>query len=100
VKRYRVASTQIEDIHTGAMFAPGETAVGFDPADPYDAAKLADGKFVAIAEPIGEQVDATPDAIERAAELEVDLEKVAGSGKNNRILVGDVEKAHENQEAS
>lgn len=97
---YRVASAQIEDISTGAMFAPGETAVGFDPDNPYDAAKLVEGKFVAIAAPEPAAPDPTPDSVKRAEELGVDLSKVAGSGKDGRITVSDVEKAHQDEETS
>jgi pyruvate/2-oxoglutarate dehydrogenase complex dihydrolipoamide acyltransferase (E2) component len=95
--QYRVISAQVEDIHTGASFGPGEVAIGFDPDNPYDAAKLADEKFVAVAEPDGPEI--TDEARELAEQLGVDLEKVAGSGQNGRILIGDVQKASENQEA-
>jgi len=98
VKEYRVCSTQIEDIHTGANFGPGEVAVGFDPENAYDAAKLAEGKFVEVAE--AAEPEPTAEAVELAEQLDIDLATVAGSGENGRILVGDVKKAHEDQEAS
>lgn len=98
--QYRVASTHVEDIHTGATFAPGEEAIGLDPDNPFDAAKIADGAFEEMP-PVPAEADpeATDEAVKKAAELGVDLSTVAGSGKNGHILVGDVEKAHEDQEA-
>ncbi len=99
-EQYRVSSTQIEDIHTGATFAHGEIAVGFDPDDPYDAAKLAEGKIVKVAEPQEPTPGPTDEAVELAAELGIDLGNVAGSGAKGRITKGDVQKAYENQEAT
>jgi pyruvate/2-oxoglutarate dehydrogenase complex dihydrolipoamide acyltransferase (E2) component len=95
-----LTSQRVEDIHTGAMFAPGEEAVGLDPDNDYDAAKIADGAFEPIP-PDAEEAgpDATPEAVEKAAELGVDLSQVTGTGENGRIKVGDVEKAHEAEEA-
>ena len=99
--RYRVPlGHHTEDIHTGATFAPGEEAIGLDPTDPFDAAKIADGAFEPLPEtPAETPPDATPDAVEKAAELGVDITTVAGSGKDGRILVADVEAAHDNEEA-
>jgi pyruvate dehydrogenase E2 component (dihydrolipoamide acetyltransferase) len=98
VKRYRVASSQIEDIHTGAMFAPGETAVGIDPDDPYDAAKIVEGKFVELAEQTSPW--ASPEAEAKATELDISVDDIQGTGKNGGITVADVELAHDNQEVS
>lgn len=99
MKRFRVASTKAEEIHSGATFAPGEEAVGFDPSDPDDARKLGEGLFVQV----HERSVPTPSkaVIEKAAELGVDLTAVdQGSGKHGAILVSDVERIHHSQEAS
>lgn len=95
--RFRVASTKLEEIHTGASFLPGEEAPGFDPNDPDDARKLEEGLFVAIQEP---DTEPTPDAVDLAEKLGVDLGKVAGSGANSRVTKADVQKAHDDQEKS
>jgi pyruvate/2-oxoglutarate dehydrogenase complex dihydrolipoamide acyltransferase (E2) component len=96
VNRYRVTSTKLEEIHTGATFLPGEEAIGFDPTDPDDARKLDEGLFVEI------QTDAPREpseaVLKKAEELDVDLETVAPTGKHGDILVADVEKAAKNQE--
>ncbi len=93
---YRVAGTRPEEIHTGATFLPGETAEGIDPDDPFDAAKIAEGRFVAV------QSDEPPKvskaAQKKAEELSVDLLKVDGKGAKGAITVADVERAHDNQE--
>jgi hypothetical protein len=44
--RYRVSSSHAEDIASGAVFAPGETAVGVDPDNPYDRQKIDAGILV------------------------------------------------------
>jgi pyruvate/2-oxoglutarate dehydrogenase complex dihydrolipoamide acyltransferase (E2) component len=94
--RYRVASTKLEEIHTGASFLPGEEAPGFDPSDPDDARKLEEGLFVAI-----QDQPARPpskEAVALAKELDVDLDKVAGSGANGTVTVADVQRTHDDQE--
>lgn len=48
--RYRVAKSTPEEIQTGATFAPGEEAVGIDPAAPEVARKIEEGRFVEIQE--------------------------------------------------
>jgi pyruvate/2-oxoglutarate dehydrogenase complex dihydrolipoamide acyltransferase (E2) component len=96
--QYRVSSTQIEDIHTGATFGPEEVAIGFDPEDPYDAAKLEEGKFVAVADTEPPRQFSSPEAEARAQELGIDPADITPTGKTG-ITVTDVEKAHENQEA-
>ncbi len=97
MNRYRVASTKAEEIHTGATFAPGEEAVGFDPSNPEDARKLEECLFVEIQE---RAVPAVSKAVrEKAAELGVDLEQIGiGSGARGAIVVADVERIHDNQE--
>jgi pyruvate/2-oxoglutarate dehydrogenase complex dihydrolipoamide acyltransferase (E2) component len=92
---YRVTSAKAEEIHTGATFAPGDTAVGFDPADAEDARKLDEGLFAEVREP---ELDVTEEAEELAREQGLDLGKVAGSGQNGRITKGDVEKAVKDRE--
>lgn len=47
---FRVASTKPEEIHTGATFAPGEEAAGFDPDNEEDARKLEEGLFVEVSQ--------------------------------------------------
>jgi pyruvate/2-oxoglutarate dehydrogenase complex dihydrolipoamide acyltransferase (E2) component len=97
VTRFRVASTKLEEIHSGASFAPGEEAVGFDPGNPEDARKLAEGLFVEIQE---ETVRPPSEAaVKRAEELGVDLNDVTPTGKTG-ITVADVQRTHDNQEAS
>lgn len=95
-RRFRVASPQMQEIHTGASFLPGEEAPGFDPSDPYDAAKLEEGLFVEI-----QGVEQPPSAavVRKAEELGVDLADVKPTGKRG-ITVADVVRTHENQEAS
>lgn len=95
--QYRVSSNQIEDIHTGATFGPGEVAVGFDPDNPFDAAKLAEGKFVQLAESESPQRFSSPEAEAKAQELRIDAADITPTGKTG-ITVTDVEKASENQE--
>ena len=48
MSRYRVSSSHAEDIASGAVFAPGETAVGVDPENPFDKAKIEAGVLVEI----------------------------------------------------
>ena len=93
---YRVAGTRPEEIHTGATFAPGETAEGIDPENPFDAAKIAEGRFVAIQS--GKPPKASKAAQKKAEDLGVDLEKVDGTGNKGAIGVADVERTHDNQE--
>lgn len=95
---YRVSSTHPEPIHTGAEFAPGETAVGIDPSDPFDAERIAEGKFVPIK--LASKPKASKPARDKADELGVDLAKVDGTGAKGAITVADVEQAHDNQEVS
>ena len=45
---YRVVSTHVEDIASGAMFANGEVAAGINPKDEYDKAKIDAGVFVPV----------------------------------------------------
>ena len=40
-----------------------------------------------------DEVNATPDAVDRADELDVDLDLVDGTGADDRITVADVRKA-------
>ena len=94
---FRVASTKPEEVHTGATFAPGEEAVGFDPSNPEDKRKLEEGLFVEIGEAKGPQF-ASKEADERAAELGINATLIPGTGKDGAITVADVEKAHDNQE--
>lgn len=97
--RYRVTSPTVVDIHTGAMFAQGEEAIGFDPEDPHDARLLAEGRVVELQETAA---PAPSDAVvKKAQELSVDLSTVKGTGARGAILVGDVENAHKaSEEAS
>jgi len=93
---YRVASQHPEEIHTGASFAPGETAEGIDPSNPFDAAKITEGRFVAVkAVPAPK---ASAEARAKAEELDVDLDEVDGTGAKGAITVADVVRAHDNQE--
>lgn len=95
---FRVASSKAEEIHTGATFAPGEEAIGFDPDHPDDARKLGEGLFVQVQE---REVPAPSDAVKKKAlELGVDLDAVVPTGAKGQVLVADVEKAHDNQEVS
>ena len=93
---YRVAGTRPEEIHNGATFLPGETAEGIDPENPFDAEKIAEGRFVAVRS--DKPPKASKAAKERAEELNVDLAKVEGTGDKGAIGVADVERAHDNQE--
>jgi pyruvate/2-oxoglutarate dehydrogenase complex dihydrolipoamide acyltransferase (E2) component len=94
--RYRVASSHPEETHTGATFAPGEEAVGFDPENSEDARKLEEGLFVAIQEKAPRPP--SKEAVAKAEELGIDLEEVAGTGKDGAVTVADVERTHQNQE--
>lgn len=96
-RRFRVATTKAEEIHTGATFAPGEEAVGIDPSHPDDARKIEAGVFVEIS---GGAPPTYSDAvIRKATELGVDLATVKATGKRG-VTVPDVERTHENQEVS
>lgn len=46
MSRYRVSSTHPVDIASGAVFAPGETAVGVDSEDPHDKRLIEEGVLV------------------------------------------------------
>lgn len=48
MSRYRVSSSHVEDIASGAVFAPGELAVGVDADDPHDASLIERGVLVEI----------------------------------------------------
>lgn len=88
--RYFVSSTHAEDIASGRIFEPGQWAVGVNPDDPYDQAKIAAGRLVP------ERVSApkaTAAAETRASELGIDLSTVAGTGAGGQIKVSDVESA-------
>lgn len=89
-KRYFVKSSHAEDTAAGQMAEPGEWVIGVDPERPYDAAKIDAGVFV-LEKP--NAVKATGAAEAKAAELEVDLSTVAGTGSGGRITVEDVESA-------
>lgn len=94
--RFRVTSSKLEEIHTGASFLPGEEAIGFDPENTDDARKLEEGLFVEIqAEAPREHSEAV---VKKAVELGVDLDTVTPTGKNGDVLVADVEKAAQTQE--
>jgi|GEM_PF-3047980 len=96
-RRFRVASTKAEEVNSGATFAPGEEAIGFDPDNPEDARKLEEGLFVQIQE---ETVRPPSDAvIRKAEELGVDLAEVEPTGKTG-VTVADVQRTHDNQEAT
>lgn len=89
--RYKNIGVHAEDTAEGATLAPGEMAgTGFDPEDPFNAAKIADGVFLAIddeAEP-----EATDSAVALAHEHNVPLTAVTGSGAGGRITKEDVER--------
>lgn len=51
MSRYRVSSSHPEDIASGAVFAPGELAVGVDAENPYDKAKIEAGVLVETTSP-------------------------------------------------
>jgi hypothetical protein len=95
--RFRVASTKLEEIHSGASFAPGEEAVGFDPNHPEDARKLDEGLIVEIQEEIVRPPSEA--VVKKAEELGVDLDDVTPTGKTG-ITVADVQRTHDNQEES
>jgi pyruvate/2-oxoglutarate dehydrogenase complex dihydrolipoamide acyltransferase (E2) component len=97
-RRFLVGSTGPEEIHTGQTFAPGEVAVGIDPEDTEDARKIAEGRFIEVTETAKHWASAEAEA--KAKELEVDLEQVEATGKNSGATVADVERTHDNQEAS
>lgn len=88
--RYFVSSTHAEDIASGRLFEPGDWAVGVDPDNPYDQAKIATGRLIPerITTP-----NASKAAETRAAELNVDLQTVTGTGASGQIKVSDVESA-------
>lgn len=90
-ERYRVISTHAEDIASGAMFEPGEWAIGVDPDRPFDRAKIEAGKLLPESGMTIPQT--TPAAEARAVELGIDLSTVIGNGADGRITVGDVESA-------
>jgi len=94
--RYRVTSPTVVDIHTGAMFAQGEEAIGFDPDDPHDAQLLADGRVVELQETAPPAPSAA--VVKKAEELGVDLATVKGTGARGAILVEDVQNAHDQEE--
>jgi pyruvate/2-oxoglutarate dehydrogenase complex dihydrolipoamide acyltransferase (E2) component len=96
VTRVRVAVSHPEEVHTGATFAPGEEAIGFDPSNEEDARKLEEGRFVVIQEKAARPP--SKEAVAKAEELGVDLSEVAGTGKDGAITVADVERTHQNQE--
>jgi pyruvate/2-oxoglutarate dehydrogenase complex dihydrolipoamide acyltransferase (E2) component len=88
--RYWVNSRHMEDSASGQMAEPGEWVAGVDPMNPYDKAKIDAGVFV-LERP--NAIKATDAAEMKAAELEVDLSTVAGTGSGGRITVDDVESA-------
>lgn len=51
MSRYLVSSSHAEDIASGAVFAPGELAVGVDADDPHDKDLIDRGVLVEIARP-------------------------------------------------
>jgi hypothetical protein len=51
MSRYRVSSSHAEDIASGAVFAPGETAVGVNPDNPHDKELIDRGVLVEITRP-------------------------------------------------
>jgi pyruvate/2-oxoglutarate dehydrogenase complex dihydrolipoamide acyltransferase (E2) component len=89
-ERYFVASTHPEDAASGRLFEPGTWAVGVDPGDPYDRAKIAAGRFVLERTEAPKSTDA---AEKRAAELGIDLSTVVGTGAGGQIKVSDVKSA-------
>ena len=84
---YRVISRHVESLSCGQMLDPGETSNRVDLSNPSDKALVEDGKLVLITE---SKIDATDAAIERAAELGVDLRSVQGTGSGGRITLDDV----------
>ena len=95
--RFRVASSKAEEVNSGATFAPGEEAIGIDPEHPDDARKIEEGRFVEIREKAAPKISAA--VVKKAEELGVDLEQVEPSGKRG-VTVADVQRTHDNQEAS
>jgi pyruvate/2-oxoglutarate dehydrogenase complex dihydrolipoamide acyltransferase (E2) component len=89
--RYWVNSTHAEDIASGRIFEPQKWAVGVDPDHPYDAAKIAAGTLIPEVTPPAPK--ATESAIEKAAEMSIDLSTVVGTGAGGQIKVSDVESA-------
>ena len=89
--RYWVNSTHAEDIASGRLFEPQGWAVGIDPDHPYDAAKIAAGTLIPETAP--PEPKASKSAVEKAAELRIDLSTVVGTGAGGQIKVSDVESA-------
>jgi pyruvate/2-oxoglutarate dehydrogenase complex dihydrolipoamide acyltransferase (E2) component len=97
--KFRAAGNRPVEIATGATFAPGENAPGVDPDNPHDAAEIEAGRLVELVEP-KDPPEPSEAVVKKAAELQVDLAEVAGTGKRGAILVADVQKFHDNKEAS
>ena len=89
-QRHFVASNHPEDIASGRIFEPGDWAVGVDPTDSYDHAKIAAGRLVPER---SNAPKATEAAEKRAAELGIDLSTVVGTGAGGQIKVSDLESA-------
>lgn len=89
--RYWVNSTHAEDIASGRIFEPQEWAIGVDRDHPYDAAKIAAGTLVP--ESVPAEPKATESAMQKAAELNINLSSVVGTGAGGQIKVSDVESA-------
>lgn len=91
-----VAHNHVVSLACGQMLGPGETSTKVDPSNPGDRAQI-DGGHLTLIDP-EPQVKATEPAINKAAELGVDLDDVKGTGKGGQIKVEDVEEAHREKE--
>lgn len=92
---YKWVGDHPQDLASGLMLAPGETAElsDDDVRDPHNVTLIDDGVLI----PVGEGTaaagpNATDDAIELAQGNELDLADVPGTGAAGRITKRDVEK--------
>jgi pyruvate/2-oxoglutarate dehydrogenase complex dihydrolipoamide acyltransferase (E2) component len=88
---YKYVGRHLDDLHDGRVVAPGQT-VDLDDraaADPHNAQRIQAGLLIPVQQET--DIDATEEAKQLAAQKAVDLRDVTGSGKDGRVLIGDVE---------
>jgi pyruvate/2-oxoglutarate dehydrogenase complex dihydrolipoamide acyltransferase (E2) component len=102
---HKVRSSHPEDDAQGRVFGPGELVPNLDIDDPFNQRKIDEGIFyevdevdavAAIEEASGP--DITDAAAKMAAENDVDLDVVEGTGKDGRIIDVDVQKVIDERE--
>ena len=96
---YKWVGNHPQDLASGRVLAPGETAElsDEDAALPHNKSLIEDGQLIALGD--GEVLNATPDAIELAEANNLDLSTITGTGAAGRVTKRDVEK-HIEQEGS